>query len=151
MTHCLVKHHITGHLLFVLVSYWVIYDLSFDWQSSQLWNSRCYPLSSREKPSAAEIHLRAIQNKRCGMLCSSMTMHIPIQQLALEHCWSISTGSCLTTLLTAVISLQVTTACFPTWRTGWDYRSSTKMRRWLCQNVAELNCGRLLWYTHTKT
>jgi hypothetical protein len=26
-----VNHHITGHLLFVLVSYWVIYDVSCDW------------------------------------------------------------------------------------------------------------------------
>jgi hypothetical protein len=29
----------------------------------------------------------------------------PHTTLALEHCWSISTGSCLTTLLTALISL----------------------------------------------
>jgi hypothetical protein len=30
-----------------------------------------------------------------------MAMHVRIYMLALEHCWSISTGSCLTILLTA--------------------------------------------------
>jgi hypothetical protein len=40
-----------------------------------------------------------------------MIMSVPIlvQLVALQHCWSISTGSCLTTLLTALISLRVTT------------------------------------------
>jgi hypothetical protein len=51
----------------------------------------------------------AIQNKSHGMLTYSvvllMTMGICIQLLALQHCWSISIGSCLTTLLTALISL----------------------------------------------
>jgi hypothetical protein len=32
---------------------------------------------------------------------NNMIMRVPIELLALEHCWSISTGSCLTTLLTA--------------------------------------------------
>jgi hypothetical protein len=48
----------------------------------------------------------------------------------LEHCWSISTGSCLTTLLTALILLRATTTCFPTYRTGWDDRASTIMSWW---------------------
>jgi hypothetical protein len=34
-----------------------------------------------------------------GVEYSSMTILVPIQLLALEHCWSISTGSCLTTIL----------------------------------------------------
>jgi hypothetical protein len=53
---------------------------------------------------------RIIQNKGRGMLIS-MTMRIHIQLLALKHCWRISTGSCLTTRLTALISLQATTTC----------------------------------------
>jgi hypothetical protein len=64
-----------------------------------------------------ELH-RAIQKEeRCGMLTfgSTMTMCVCIQLLTLKHCWSISTGSCLTTLLTASISLQVTTTYLPTW------------------------------------
>jgi hypothetical protein len=43
---------------------------------------------------------------------------------------SISTGSCLTTLLTALILFQTTAACLPTWRTGWDHSISTIMRSW---------------------
>jgi hypothetical protein len=74
---------------------------------------------------------RAVENKRHEMLvCSSMTMRIHIQLLALEHCWSISAGSCLTTLLTALISLQVTTTCLPTWRTGCACNASTIIRSW---------------------
>jgi hypothetical protein len=34
-----------------------------------------------------------------------MTMHISIQLLALEHCWSISTENYLTTFITVLISL----------------------------------------------
>jgi hypothetical protein len=52
---------------------------------------------------------RDIQNKRHEMLTYSllvvllsMATHIHIQLLALEHCQSISTGSCLTTLFTAL-------------------------------------------------
>jgi hypothetical protein len=48
----------------------------------------------------------------------------------LNHCWSISTRSCLTNLLTALISLRATTTCLPTWRTGWDHSPSTIMRSW---------------------
>jgi hypothetical protein len=62
--------------------------------------------------------LRAIQYKMCGMLtCDvllSMTMHVCIQLLPFKHCWSISAGSCLTTLLTALFSLRATTTCLPT-------------------------------------
>jgi hypothetical protein len=53
---------------------------------------------------------RAIQNKRRGMLKYGAVllhdMHARIWQLALEHCWTISTGSYLTTLLTALTSLR---------------------------------------------
>jgi hypothetical protein len=40
-------------------------------------------------------------------------MYIRIQLLAFEHHWSISTGSCLTTLLTALILLCGTTTSLP--------------------------------------
>jgi hypothetical protein len=66
-----------------------------------------------------------------GLECFSMTMHIRIQLLALEYCWIISTGSCLTILLTALILLQATTTCLPTWRTCCIHSSSEIMRsRW---------------------
>jgi hypothetical protein len=63
--------------------------------------------------------LTAIQKKKRGMLASSVMLLydnvcVRIQLLALEHCWSISTGSCLTTLFTALISLQATATCIPT-------------------------------------
>jgi hypothetical protein len=54
---------------------------------------------------------RAIQKK--GVECSYMTMHIRIQLLPLEHCWSVSTGSCLATLLIALMLLRVTTPSLP--------------------------------------
>jgi hypothetical protein len=62
--------------------------------------------------------------------CSSMTMHVRIQLLTLEDCWSISTGSCLITLLTALIPLRASATCVPTWRTGLDHSSSITMRSW---------------------
>jgi hypothetical protein len=43
-----------------------------------------------------------------------MTMRVGIQPLALEHYCSVSAGSCLTTLLKALISLQTTTTCLLT-------------------------------------
>jgi hypothetical protein len=49
-----------------------------------------------------------------GVECSSMIVRVCIQLLTLEYCRSISTGSCLTIFLTALISLQVTTTCLPT-------------------------------------
>jgi hypothetical protein len=58
-------------------------------------------------------------------------MRLRIQLLALEHCWSISTGSCLTTHVTALILLRATTTCLTTWRTGCDHSASTIMRSWL--------------------
>jgi hypothetical protein len=58
---------------------------------------------------------KAIQNKMRGMLTFGVMllhdMRVGIQLLALEHCWSISTGSYLTTLLTSLISLRATTTC----------------------------------------
>jgi hypothetical protein len=50
--------------------------------------------------------------------------------LTLGHCWSISTGSCLTTLLTALISLWATNTSLPTWRTWWNHSNSTIMKTW---------------------
>jgi hypothetical protein len=67
-----------------------------------------------------------IQKKRHGMLTFGV-MLLRIQLLALEHCWSISTWSCLSTLLTALLSLQATTTCLPTRRTGWDHGASEIM------------------------
>jgi hypothetical protein len=65
--------------------------------------------------------------------------------LGLKHCRSISTGSCLTTLIRALISLQVTTMYLPTRRTGWDHSTSTDMRNdGRFQNVAELTSARFL-------
>jgi hypothetical protein len=76
---------------------------------------------------------RVIQNKRRGMLTSGVVLphdnahsHTAAHT---EHCWSISTGSCLTTLFTALISLWATTTCSPTWRTGCNHSAST-MRCW---------------------
>jgi hypothetical protein len=56
----------------------------------------------------------------------------PDTTVALDHCWSISTGNCLTTHLTALILLQATTTCLllPTWRTGCYHSASTVMRSW---------------------
>jgi hypothetical protein len=60
---------------------------------------------------------RDIQNKRRGMLTYGVRVVLlhdnecthTIELLALKNCCSISTGSCLTTLFTAPISLRVTT------------------------------------------
>jgi hypothetical protein len=57
-------------------------------------------------------------------------MHVGIQLLALEHCWSISTASFLTIPLTVLISHRATATYLPTWRTGCDHNSSTIMRNW---------------------
>jgi hypothetical protein len=57
-------------------------------------------------------------------------MYVRIQLVTLEHCWSISTGSCFTTLLTDLILLWVTTTSLPTRRTSCDHSSSTVMRGW---------------------
>jgi hypothetical protein len=72
---------------------------------------------------------RAIQNKRCGivLLHENVCLHTAAQ---LDLCWSISTGTCFTTLLTAVILLWATTTCLPTWRTGCYHSVSTIMMSW---------------------
>jgi hypothetical protein len=66
---------------------------------------------------------RAIQNKWHGMLTSSLLVvllhdnahHMQLLALdALEHCGSISNGSCLTAFLTSLISLRATATCFLT-------------------------------------
>jgi hypothetical protein len=61
--------------------------------------------------------------------CSSMSMNVSIQLLALEHCYSNSAGSCLTTLLTTLISLRATIICLPA-RNGWAHSAPTIMSRW---------------------
>jgi hypothetical protein len=48
-----------------------------------------------------------------------MTMLVRIQLLVLEHCCSISTGSYLTTLLTALTSLPATITCIPIYLENW--------------------------------
>jgi hypothetical protein len=47
-----------------------------------------------------------------------------------QELWSISTGSCLTILLRALISLRATTTCLPPRRTGLNHRYSTLMSSW---------------------
>jgi hypothetical protein len=58
--------------------------------------------------TVSEVYYETLKKTANGPMC------VCIQLLALEHCWSISTGNCLTTLLTALISLQVTFTCLPT-------------------------------------
>jgi hypothetical protein len=53
-----------------------------------------------------------------------------IQLFTLGHCWSILIGSCLTTLLTTLISLRATATCLPTWRTDCYHSASTIMWNW---------------------
>jgi hypothetical protein len=102
---------------------------------------------------------RAIQNERHGMLTYSVVLlhdNVPLITAActqaLSDCQIISTGSCLTTLLTALNSLQATTMRLSTWRTAWDHSTSTQWRvNRRCQNVAKHTWSRLLWQRHTKT
>jgi hypothetical protein len=60
---------------------------------------------------------------------------IRVHLLALDNCWS--TGSCLTTHLTALISLRATTTSLPSWWTCLDHSGSTimtsswKVSKWL--------------------
>jgi hypothetical protein len=90
----------------------------------------CKTLKKKKKKLRRAGH----QNKMRGMLTPgvepSTIIRGRIEMLALEHCWSISTGSCLTTLLTGLISLRVTTTYSPTWRTGWDHGVSKIMSWW---------------------
>jgi hypothetical protein len=62
-------------------------------------------LSEMYCKTSKKLH-RALQNR---LLTSNvvllMAMRVRMQQLVLKHCWSISTWSCLTTFLTAVIIL----------------------------------------------
>jgi hypothetical protein len=66
-------------------------------------------------------------------------MRVLIQLLALEHCWSISTGSCLTILLTALISLRT---CLPTyWLRSQNFNNIEELmegvKTWLNSQVAD--------------
>jgi hypothetical protein len=97
------------------------------------------------------VYCAKLKKKNCirpfrtkGMHCSSTTMCVCKQLPALEHCWRISTGSSVTTLLTALTSLRATTTCLPTWRTVWDHSPSTITSWW------KLTGGRGLWHSHTK-
>jgi hypothetical protein len=58
------------------------------------------------------------------------TQRVITQLLTLEHCWSISTGSCFTTLLTALISCRSTTICLRAWKNCCDHSTSRIMRSW---------------------
>jgi hypothetical protein len=121
--------------------------------------SRCRPIQPTDTrtPEAARGRLpeACVTSVGCSwhpVSCSSMTMRVRIQLLAHEQCWSISTGSCLTNLLTALISRRATTTCLPTWGSVWDHNASTVMGvDGRCQNVAKLTDDRLLWHRHTKT
>jgi hypothetical protein len=77
---------------------------------------------------------RLIQNERRGMLISDVELlhdtARPHKATRTRYCWNISTGSCLTNLLTAPTSLRTTTTCLPTRRTGWDPCASTIMSWW---------------------
>jgi hypothetical protein len=64
--------------------------------------------------NAEEIHCELREVYR-----QTVTVSVCIQLLTLEHCCSISTGCCLTTLLTALISLKA------------DYHLFTYLRYWL--------------------
>lgn len=74
------------------------------------------------------------QIKRCGTLASgqycSVTVRVLIRQerLALVHCLTLQHGSCLTTLLTAMILLRATTAYFSALISNWYHRALTIMR-----------------------
>jgi hypothetical protein len=69
-------------------------------------------------------------------------MRVRIQLLTLERCWSISAGSSLTALLTALISLQVATTCLPAWRmvaiTVLQQQWGVVGRTWLISQAADL-------------
>jgi hypothetical protein len=64
----------------------------------------------------SEVYCETLKERR-GMLTSNVLvvfLHENVRSLALEHRWSISTGSCLTTLLKGLNSLRVTTTCLST-------------------------------------
>jgi hypothetical protein len=73
-----------------------------------------------------------------------MIMHVRIQLLTLEHCWSISTGSCLTTLLTA--NLAPSNYHLFTYLKNWLRSQHFSSNEELMEGVktAELTGGRLL-------
>jgi hypothetical protein len=91
-------------------------------------------ITSKVYCEALKILRRLTQKKKSlGMLISGVALlhdNACLHTAALGHCWSVSTGSCLTTFLRALISLGATASCLPTWRTGWDPRASTVMRSW---------------------
>jgi hypothetical protein len=95
---------------------------------------------------------RAIQNKICGMVTTGvMLLHdnahlhtAASTQALLEHFnWELSNHPPYSPDLTPVI-----TTCLPTWRSGWDHRTSTAMRSWwkvsktwLSSQVADFDTG----------
>jgi hypothetical protein len=50
-------------------------------------------------------------NRRHGMLTSGIVLLHDNALLALKHCWSVSTGACLTALLIALILFRPTATC----------------------------------------
>jgi hypothetical protein len=127
MTHCLVSHHITGHRVcscLLLSDLWCVLRLII------LPAVKFTLLSTFFTQEIWVLRKSIVNYTRFMAKMWWVTMRDCIQQLGLKHCWSISTGSCLTTLLTALILLRGTTTCLPIWRTGWDHSTSTIIRRW---------------------
>jgi hypothetical protein len=93
-------------------------------------NVRSVLLNTTKKPCVGQFRTKG---EECWhtVYCSSMTMRVRIQLLALEHCWSILIGSCLTILNTVLILILATTTCLPNWRTRGNHSTSAIMRRWL--------------------
>jgi hypothetical protein len=73
---------------------------------------------------------------RRGMLASNKLVVLlhenehPDRAARTCHYWSISSGNCLTTLFTTLISPLATTTCLLTWSTGCDHSASAVMRSW---------------------
>jgi hypothetical protein len=72
-----------------------------------------------------------------------MKMLVRIQLLPLEHCYSISTGSCLTTLLTALISVSSDCHLFTylkNWLASQRFKNNEFMedvKTWLSSQTAD--------------
>jgi hypothetical protein len=72
-------------------------------------NIGCLPeLIKQGTAIMSEVYCEALKKELCGAFFITMRIHIKL--LALKHCCSRS----LTTLFTALISLQMTTVCLPT-------------------------------------
>jgi hypothetical protein len=63
-------------------------------------------------------------------------MRVCIQLLSLKHYWNISAGSCLTILLTALISLLATKELVCNYNNREELKEDVKM--WLISHVADI-------------